>query len=264
MSKTPNFDAKISAILAATKPGERVCALTGEKWMMDEEEIGWYKYFQAPPSSYHPLSRMKIIASWATGFGWWWQKHPVNGKPVLTYVHPATGIKVLPDAEFFEQDQTSKARDYDPARPFMDQIRALQLEVPFTATRSLIPTVNSIALLSQGDENSYFVTACKSKNSFYSYSTVDMEKSSEVYESSGITRSYNVLNSHRIFNSKFIRQSYDCMNSAFLFDCRNCEHCFGATGKRNRQYVFFNEQLTKEEYEKRVAPIYLPHSPLVS
>src|SRR3989338_4387158 len=82
-----------------------------------------------------------------------------------------------------------------------------------------------------------------------------MEKSCEVYESSGITRSYNVLNSHRIFNSKFIRQSYDCMNSAFLFDCRNCEHCFGATGKRNRQYVFFNEQLTKEEYEKRVAAI---------
>jgi len=29
MSKTPNYDAKVKAILDATIPGERVCELTG-------------------------------------------------------------------------------------------------------------------------------------------------------------------------------------------------------------------------------------------
>ncbi|KKW34121.1 MAG: hypothetical protein UY79_C0005G0064, partial [Parcubacteria group bacterium GW2011_GWA2_53_21] len=39
MPKTPNYDAKVKSILNATQPGERVCELTGEKWVMDEEEI---------------------------------------------------------------------------------------------------------------------------------------------------------------------------------------------------------------------------------
>ncbi len=243
----------MKTILDATTPGERICALTGEKWMMTEEEIGWYKKFNVPPSKYSPLAQITITASFATGFGWWWQKHPETGKPVLTYVHPAKGIKALPDAEFFEKDQTEKGRAYDPSKPFMDQMHVLQLDVPFTASRSLIPTHNSVALLSQGDENSYFVTASRSKNSFYLYSSLDVEKSAEVYESSAVNQSYNVLNSHRIFKCKFVRQSYDCMESAFLFDCRNCEYCFGASGKRNRKYVWWNEQLSKGEWEKRRA-----------
>lgn len=255
MSNTPQFDAKVKPILDALAPGERTCALTGEKWMMTDEEIGWYKKFNVPPSKVHPLTRVKIAALFGTGFGWWWNKHAKTGKPVLSYVHPATGIKVLPDPEFFEQDNMDKARDYQTATSFFDQIRALQLEVPFTAWRSMIVPVNSIALLSQGDENSYFVTACKSKNSFYAYSVDDMESSAEAFESKFVVESYNVLNSQRIHKCKFVRQSYDCISSAFLFDCRNCEFVFGGSNLRNKKYVFFNEQLSKEEWEKRVSAV---------
>jgi len=45
------------------------------------------------------------------------------------------------------------------------------------------------------------------------------------------------------------------MNSAFLFDCRNCEYCFGATNKRNKKYLWLNEQLTQTEWEKRFSEV---------
>ncbi len=255
MSNTPNYDAKIKTILDALTPAERVCSLTGEKWMMTDEEIGWYKKFNVPPSTVAPINRVKITTLFGTGFGWWWNKHAVTGKQILSYVHPANGIKVLPDPEFFEQDNTDKAVDYQPTNSFFDQIRALQMEVPFTAWRSMTVPVNSIALLSQGDENSFFVTACKSKNSFYAYSVDDMENSAEAFESKFIVNSYNVLNSQRIHNCKFVRQSYDCMNCSFVFDCRNCEFVFGGSNLRNKKYVWFNEQLSKEEWEKRRAEV---------
>ena len=38
-SKTPKYDAKVKEILDATKPGERTCELSGQKWDMSEEEI---------------------------------------------------------------------------------------------------------------------------------------------------------------------------------------------------------------------------------
>ncbi len=255
MSNTPNFDSKVKAILDATTPGERVCALTGEKWMMTEEEISWFRKFNVPPATWSPITRMKIIAAFATGFGWWWQKHPETGEKVLSYVHPATGIKVLPDPEFYEKDFTDRARDYDFTRPFNDQIRELQLQVPFTAWRSLTVPVNSIALLSQGDENSYFVTMSSSKNTMYSYGAEHTENSVEIYESQNIMNCYSVIFSQRLHKCKFIRQCFDIINCDFMFDCRNCENCFGASNKRNKKHLWFNEQLTPEEWQKRRATV---------
>jgi len=56
-------------------------------------------------------------------------------------------------------------------------------------------------------------------------------------------------NSQRLFFSK---HSDNCSDSSFLYKCRNCINCFGCTNLRNKQNCFFNEQLTKKEYEKRL------------
>ncbi len=48
-----------------------------------------------------------------------------------------------------------------------------------------------------------------------------------------------------------------CIDSWLLYDCRNCTNCVGCVGLRNKQYCLFNEQLTKEEYAKRLAELKL-------
>ncbi|MFH1404629.1 MAG: hypothetical protein ABIH21_00840, partial [Patescibacteria group bacterium] len=111
MSKTPNFDAKVKTVLDATTPGERVCELTGEKWEMTQEEIDWYKKFNVPPSNYHPDTRNYIMTSFWLTFNWWWNKHWKTGERILTYVHPATGVRVLPDAEWHKEDFISEGRE---------------------------------------------------------------------------------------------------------------------------------------------------------
>jgi len=64
----------------------------------------------------------------------------------------------------------------------------------------------------------------------------------------------------RLYNCIQVFDSLDCLNSCFLFDCRNCEYCFGATNKRNRKYIWFNEQLSKDEWESRRKQIDLSSS----
>src|SRR3989338_1788014 len=111
MSKTPNYDAKIKAVLDATKPGERVCTLTGETWMMTEEEIGWYRKFNVPPASQSPLTRMKILASYVIGLDIWWNKHPETGKPILSYIHPDSPLQPMPDTEWYTHDFSGRCAD---------------------------------------------------------------------------------------------------------------------------------------------------------
>ncbi|EKD33417.1 MAG: hypothetical protein ACD_76C00034G0003 [uncultured bacterium] len=255
MSHTPNFDKKIQQILDATKPGGRVCALTGEKWFMDEEEIGWYKKFNVPASRLAPLTRWWCQTGFFLGYQWWWNKHAKTGKPILTFVHPATGIRVLPDKEWFEEDFVSAGRAVDFKLSFFKQMRELQLAVPMLSDRNAQEPINSISKFSMGDVNSYFVMFTKSRNTLFSGWSFDVENCSELFNTSFVTNSFNIADSHHIHNCRFVRLSSNCLNSMFLFDCRNCEFCFGATNKRNKKYLWLNEQLSKDEWERRYSKI---------
>jgi len=255
MSQTPNYDAKVKAILDAATPGERVCAITGEKWTQDEKELDVYRRFNVPPLKICINALWKWMGYYDAGFQFWWNKHAETGKPVLSFHHPASGIRVLPDPEWHAKDFSSITQEVDPSQPFFDQLRVFELKVPFMATFNRVEPENSITLFSFGDRNSYFTFACQSERCFFSAGAFQVENSSLLWLTSQTTDSHWVLKSQRLFRCRYIRESLDCIDGAFLFDCRNCQNCFGASNKRNRQYVFMNEQLTKEEYEKRLAEI---------
>ncbi|MFH0959186.1 MAG: hypothetical protein V1897_10830, partial [Pseudomonadota bacterium] len=190
MAKTPKYDAKIKKILDATEPGERTCEMTGEKWDMDEIEIGWYKKFNMPPSRVHPLTRMKQHCAFFTMYQFWYQKHYKTGEKFFTVVHPMSQIKAVPDQEFFASDYSDHNRDYDSNRGFFEQMRELQKEVPIPGTKFYKEPKDSIALASFGDVNSNFVLACRSKNSLYSVDCMDEENSSEASVATSIQNSY--------------------------------------------------------------------------
>ncbi len=250
-NKTPKYDAKVKEILDALQPGERTCAATGEKWIMDEREIEVYKKFNVPPSKFSPMARMKLNMGYFVIFDVWYNKHAKTGEPLVTVVHPASGIKVVPDKEWFDMENTEYGRAPDFGRSFHEQMYELSRGVPLAAKYNHIPSENSIAFISLGDQDSHFVLACKSKKTINAMNAYDVEESAELVLAKKVRRSYNVVHSDRIYNCRFVRESFDCMESAFLFDCRNCEFCFGATNKRNKKYFWFNEQLTQEEWEKR-------------
>ena len=255
MSKTPIFDAGVKQVLDDTEPGERTCSRTGEKWKLTDREIEWCRTFNVPPSTVSPDARWKTLGGHLLGYEWWWNKHAETDEPVLTYVHPATGIKVLPDKEWGEKDFRNKDKEYDPNRSWAEQLLEIRKSTPLTAFYNVKEPQNSISLISNGDTNSYFMIASKSKNCFYSSDLDNGELCTEVYAGINITNSVNVVHAQRIHNSRYVRESYDCSNSAFIFDCRNCEYCFGATNKRNKKFLWFNEQLTEEEYKKRMKEV---------
>ncbi len=258
MSKTPKFDAKVKEILDSTKPGERVCDLTGEKWMMDEEEIGWFKRFRVPPSNRAPLTRQRIMAGFLIGYQWWWQKHPQTGQPVLTFVHPESGIKVLPDREWHDKDFSNVKITFDQSQPFFDQLRDLEHKIPFQAARNLIEPENSIAINSFGDINSYFTALnSQAENSFYcvwSHRAID---SSDIHNVGTVQQGHSVDDSARVFNSRYLRDSNQIQHSAFIAFCDNCENCFGAVNQERKNNIFFNEQLTQSDYQAKISEINL-------
>ena len=64
--------------------------------------------------------------------------------------------------------------------------------------------------------------------------------------------SYECVDCDTCYNSNFCQDCMNCRNIKFSYDLRRCNDCFGCCTIRDKQYCIFNEQLTKEEYEKKM------------
>ncbi|MFH1404948.1 MAG: hypothetical protein ABIH21_02505 [Patescibacteria group bacterium] len=254
MSKTPNFDIKVKTILDATKPGERICKLTGEQWQMSEEEISWFERFNVPPSSVSPYTRWKLAIGQYVGYQWWWHKHPKTGKPIVSTTHPATGLKVLPDEEWYAEDFSDQGRDYDPQASFFDQFRKLQLDVPMTATRNFVETHNSIAAVSSGAVNSFFTLGGINKNDLFTINS-ESENSCMINWCHGIQEGYMIGDCDKTFRSKYIFDSAEINNCNFVFNSFDLENCFFASNQTHQKYLWYDKHVSKEEYEKNISKV---------
>ena len=257
MSKTPNFDLKVKKILDETHPGERECAISKKTWNLTQEELDIYREFNVPPIDLSPLTRMKIVTSWVIGKEIWWNRHAETGEPVLSYIHPDCLVKVLPDKEWHTRDFSDENADWDPSRPFIPQVVDLLRKIPMPALRQFIPPKNSVGAVTLGIEDSYMVLAGSGKLGNYIYISMEFDNCCDIVYCRHVSNSHMLLRSVRMHDCTYAFESQDCLKSAFLFDCRNCEDCFFATNQRNKKYIFFNEQLTKEEYERRMREINL-------
>ena len=229
--------------------------LTGEKWLMTDEEIGWYKKFNVPPSKCSPRTRRLIGAAFTSAAQYWNHRDALSGKSLISAIHPSSGVKVVSDESWHASDFSTITREDDASKSVLEIIRSLELEVPFMALRNPVPPINSIATISMGDENSFFVLASRSKNTLFGINAIDVENSMEILQCHHVSDSYNLSNCQRIHNGFFLSEAYDCINAMFLFDCRNCENCFMSCNQRNKRFVFKNQQLSEEDYRARMATI---------
>jgi hypothetical protein len=258
MSKTPQFDSKIKEILDSLEPGERTCALTGEKWKMDKEEISWYRKFKVPPPDLSPISRRRMLWGFNVGVSIWWNKHAVTGKPLLSFVHPDNKIKVVPDKEWHAQDWGEKFQgQVDMSKPFFPQLRELVQDIPIPAQRIFGEVKNTVgaSLISAEDSFMVFGGIQDVKHSAYGYILKNDEFVFDSCYAHHSSDSCALNNCDRMFNCIYSFQCVDCMSSAFLFDCRNCEFCFGSSNLRNKKYIFFNQQLSSQEYEQKMSEV---------
>ncbi|MFH1404713.1 MAG: hypothetical protein ABIH21_01285 [Patescibacteria group bacterium] len=260
MSKTPNYDNKLKQILDSTELGERTCQISGDKWNFNEQEMDWCKKFQVPPNKYAPLTRMKQTGGFRTAFEIFWNKHMETGKPTMSYIHPDLDFKIVLDDEWHNID-VGTIKEYqskfDSNKPFFDQYYDLITKVPFGARREWRNIKNTIGIGMWDVEDSYIVcSTVDGKRCMYTYYC--LEKCEDITDGLFVYTCQNCWNCAQIMrchscNSAF--ESRDCMKCSFIYDCRNCENVYGGTNLRNKKYIWFNEQLSKEEWEEKVKGI---------
>lgn len=177
-------------------------------------------------------------------------------KPVIAMFPPTSPIIIYNQRDWWDKswDGTEYGREFDFSKPFFEQFAELLRSVPH-------PNLLNDTL---SNENSDYVNCTiELKNC---YMVADAGRCQDCYYSNIINGSkncvdcsavvdcelgYELISSLNCYNCKFVINSEYCRDSAFLYACKSCSNCFGCFNLRHKEYCWYNEQLTKDEYLKR-------------
>ena len=149
-------------------------------------------------------------------------------------------------------------QDYDPSKPFFEQLKELQEKIPHPHQVGKNNTNCDWCDDIWFSRNCYLTRAAfKCENLSYGYRVIGSKDSFDLTLSFNLQNSYDCLECHDSFNLSFSENSRDCIDSYFLYDCRNCQNCFMCWNLRNKRYFIRNKQYTKDQYEKEIKNIKL-------
>ena len=231
------------------------CQNCKKDFTIKSEDFKFYEKIKVPAPTFCPLCRVQRRWVFRNERGLYKRKCDYSGKEIFSMYASDSPIKVYEREVWLSDvwDPMDYERDIDWSRPFLEQVYELMLEVPFKSN-NVIRGINSPYANNATDpKNSYLVfntttpEDCMYSNGLnFAKDCIDVSHVSKVescYESFWITGGYRV------------HYSSQCAESSDLWFCRDCQgcmNCFGCVNLRNKNYHFFNEPLSKEEYDKRI------------
>ncbi len=267
-SKTPQFDKLLDEILKGLIPHSRTCRWKGEhkhcegEFEITQDDIDFLKMLRVPAPNFCPTCRRmkRFVHMNFSKFSKRACNVPEHNESIISIFPEECPFPVY-DYQYFISDKfdafSHGVKLRERINPYSTLLK-LRKNFPMPSFLNKDPlSINSEYSNGGRDtKNIYYAFACyHSENVWYSGL---MRKSKDIMDSQTISSSsyvYRGIFSDNIYKSSFIYFSKDCTDSMFLFDCRNCDSCFGCVNLRNAKYCVWNEQLSKEDYEDFIKSI---------
>jgi len=238
------------------KPQTKNCKNCKKDFIIDEEDFSFYEKIKVPPPTWCPECRQQRRYAWRNERTLYGRNCDLCGKSTVTIYSPNKPYKVYCLSCWWGDgwDASSYGRDFDFSRPFFEQYKELQLDVP------------RMALLNKNSVNSDYTNhSSDNKNAYLSFSTLysenimygtwvmksrDCTDCSFIYEKG--ERLYECLDSRKSYECQYSIFLKDCSNCLYCYDCHGCNDCFMSVNLRNKSYIFKNQQYSREAYLEKM------------
>lgn len=233
-----------------------ICQNCKNDFTIEPDDFSFYEKMKVPAPTWCPMCRMVRRLAWRN------ERNLFRRKDSHTELDSFSGFPAEANVKTYENsywhgdswDPLEYGVDYDFSKTFFEQFYGLLSQVPLPAKSSAGFMINSdycneagrlrnayLCFDSDFVENSaYLVKATNMKDSFDSHEVIDDEL---CYEDVMVYKSYRTL---------YSLDCESCVDVWFSKGLRGCTNCFGCVNLRGKSYYFFNEPLSKEEYEKKL------------
>ena len=238
-----------------TKTESRTCEHCAQNFEISEGEFVMYEKVGIELPTLCFFCRIKLhLSFWM--FGKFRKgKSDLSGESMITVLPENSRYPIYTLHEWHSDkwDAMSYWQDYDPERPFFEQLKELQEKVPHPHQTG---TKNTDCDWSDDVYNSRHCYLSRSIDAgeylYYAYRNIGGKNCIDTTVCFDCEKSYDSTECHKSFKLFYSRSSRDCIDSYFLYDCRNCQDCFMCWNLRNKKYYIENVEYSKEEYEKKI------------
>lgn len=249
---------------------DKKCRQCGRQFVIPAEDLDFYKSIavkiggktlEMPAPTLCFACRHQKRLAFRNEMNLYHRKCDKTGKQIISMYSPDKPYKIFDQHVWWSDDWDSMdyGKDFDFNRPFFEQFKELQLQVPRMSLNNITPENSDYCNLSFGDRNCYLAfTADENENCAYlrfadkNYRCFDCDYT---YDS---TDCYECMDVEKGNNCAYCQK---CINSSDLLLCYNmigCHDCVGSANLRNKQFYIFNEPCRgKEDYQKKKAELNL-------
>ena len=236
------------------KTETKTCQNCKHNFVIESEDFDFYKKIQVPAPTFCPECRaIRRMIFWNQR-QLFRKKEARTGKEIFSTYPEKAKIEIY-DHDFWWSDQWNPMEfgmPVDFSKPFLEQLRELILKMPWPS-RSIRGLVNSDYCNQASDlKNCYLCfNIGYAEDSLYSIAAQRLHYCLDIYAGLDMDFCYEIYQGGKCFQCFFSSDINNCRDVWFSRDCVDCSNCFGCINLRHKQYCWFNEQLTKEEYKRR-------------
>jgi len=245
----------IKRLINTMESKTKKCQNCHKEFIIEPEDFEFYKKIDVPEPTFCPECRMQRRLAWHNEVFPYKRKCDFSGKDIFSMYRPNNSFKVYHEKIWWSDkwDPLEYGRDYDFNRSFFEQFYELLLDVPRLSSLSVGSVNCDYCILTLNSKDCYMALANISENCMYgsyfkSNGCIDC-----LFASVKNENCYECVDCSNNFNLLFSQYADDCIDSAFLYSCRNCQNCFGCVNLRNKKYYIFNKSYSKENYQKEIA-----------
>jgi uncharacterized protein YbaR (Trm112 family) len=242
-------------------PENRTCQNCKNNFTIEPDDFSFYEKMKVPPPTWCPDCRMVRRLSFRNERNLFRRKDAHTGQDSFSGFPAEANLHTYENSYWHgdEWNPLSYGVEYDFSKPFFKQFYDLLSLTPLPAKSSAGFMINSdycneagrlrnayLCFDSDFVENSaYLVKATNMKDSFDSHEVIDDEL---CYEDVMVYKSYRTF---------YSLDCESCVDVSFSKGLRGCTDCFGCVNLKGKSNYFFNEPLSKEEYDKRISELNL-------
>lgn len=239
----------------------RTCQNCKNDFTIEPEDFVFYEKMNVPPPTFCPACRLVRRLAWFKGFRLYKRACDLCKKEKISMYRPDAPYTIYCNECWWSDawDPGDHAREYDFSKSFFTQFDELLHRVPIrglaidAVAGELSPYTNHCGF-SKGCYLIFYSEYCEdTEYGFYLSKNKSLIDCSVIWESEYCYDSMNGFRNYQVHGSRGnVHNSNDCY---FIKDSKNAEQCFGSANLYNKKFVFFNEQLSEEEYNKKMSAI---------
>jgi len=238
----------------------KTCKQSGSQFCISDAEKIFYQKMNVSTPTLCPERRQQRKLAWRNENCLYSRSCDHCGKGLIGLYDPENPHKVYcPECWWSDcWDSKENGMNFDFSKSFFEQFHTLLLQVPRLSVYQTKSQNADYTNFSSENKSCYLITASGfNEDCQYADRLFHCKDCVDCFNLEHCQLAYFSATCNNCYNIDYCEYSNNLNDCAFCYDCRSCNNCFGCFGLRNKQYCFFNRQLTKDTYKEELQKIQL-------